>query len=131
VPSTVFVAIVLSVHEWPRLRAALSGSDGVATIVRRDCGRDEVEYEFTTAAGDAVSGRSSASRVGVPCANLVVGATVAVRYTRDGRPAHVIGPDPMNYARTRSLVIAAFGLAAFGLTALVLMAFRERPRQPP
>ena len=72
-----------------------------------------------------MTGRVSASRVGVPCANLMVGATVAVRYTQDGRPGHVVGPDPMKYVRTRSLVIAVFGLAGFGGTALVLIAFRS------
>jgi hypothetical protein len=41
-----FVAIVLSIQEWPALRAAMAGSDGVATIVGPDCGRDELEYEF-------------------------------------------------------------------------------------
>lgn len=120
-----FIVIVLGFKEWPRLRAAMAASDGVATIVGRDCGRDELEYEFRRSAGDAVTGRVSASRVGVPCANLMVGATVAVRYTQDGRPGHVVGPDPMKYVRTRSLVIAVFGLAGFGGTALVLIAFRS------
>jgi hypothetical protein len=125
-----FVAIVLSINEWPALRAAIAGADGVATIVGRDCGRDEFEYEFEQAGGNAVRGRSSASRVGVPCANLMLGATVTVRYTQDGRLGHVIGPDPMKYARTRSLMIAVFSLAAFGGTALVFIAFREQPRRP-
>jgi hypothetical protein len=64
------------------------------------------------------------------CESLVVGGAIAVRYTREGRrPAHVVGPEPMAYARTRMLLIAAFGLAAFGLTALVLNTSRERPRR--
>ena len=130
VPSALFIAIVMSIHEWPRLRAAVAGSDGIATIVSRDCSRDQFEYEFDPSPGDTVRARASASQAGVPCANLTVGATVAVKYIQDGRPAYVVTKDPMRYVRTRVLLIAAFVLATVGLTALVMMAFHERPDRP-
>ena len=128
--AALFVMTVISSKEAPRLRAAIAGADGVATIVGRDCGRGVFDYEFTPPAGDMVRARISASRADVVCENLAVGGTIAVRYTRDGRrPAHVVGPEPMTYVRTRILLIAAFGLATLGLAALLLIASRERPRR--
>lgn len=124
-----FGVAAISIREAPQLRAAIAGTDGVATVVGRDCGRDVFDYEFTSPAGHTVRDRSSASRAGVVCENLVVGGTVAVRYTQEGRPAHVVGPAPMVYVQRRILLMAGFGLVVVGLSAVVLMAFHERPRR--
>jgi hypothetical protein len=124
-----FGVAAISIGEAPRLRAVLAGADGVATIVGRDCGHGFFDYEFTPPAGRMVRARISASRAGVVCESLVVGGTIAVRYTRDGRPAHIVGPEPMTYVRRRILLMAGFGFVVVGMTAVVLMAFHEGPRR--
>jgi len=129
-PPALFIAAVVFMKEWPRLHAATAGSDGTATIVSRNCERDEFSYEFAPSPGEVVTGRARASRAGRPCASLVAGATVPVRYTTTGRAAHVVGADPVTYERTRMLLIPLFGLAGLLGIAFVLIAFHEPDGSP-